>query len=104
MRQLAELAGVSSRTVERDLASLKAAGVPLQVVAGAHGGYRVAARTDECSLSLTPGEVSALVAALVAVGPFSSATAQSAFIKLREALAPPGRVADHRHSLGGNEL
>ena len=88
VRKLAGLVGVSSRTIERDLARLKAAGVPLQVVAGAHGGYRIAGGTDECALSQTPGEVSALIAALVAVGPFTSATALSVFSKLSEALAP----------------
>ena len=104
VRQLAGLVGVSSRTIERDLASLKAAGVRLQVVAGAHGGYCIAARSDEYSLSLTPGEVSALIAAVVAVGPFTSATAQSAFSKLSEALTPPGTVGELRHSRGGDEL
>jgi hypothetical protein len=40
----------------------------------------------ERGLALTPGEVSALVASLVAVGPYTSATAQSALGELLAAL------------------
>jgi predicted DNA-binding transcriptional regulator YafY len=90
VRQLAGLVGVSPRTIERDAARLRAAGIPLEVVTGVRGGYRIAARDQECQVLLSPGEVSALLAALVAVGPFSSATAQSAFAKLTDALAPVG--------------
>ncbi|WP_152360826.1 helix-turn-helix transcriptional regulator [Microlunatus speluncae] len=86
--QLAELVGVSSRTIERDTVRLREAGIPLEVVTGAHGGYRIASRDRDCQVRLTPGEVSALLAALVAIGPYSSATAQSVFAKLTVALGP----------------
>ncbi len=86
-RQLAERLGVSTRTVERDLARLREAGIPLTVASGPGGGYRLAARTAVPAQTFTPGEVSALLSALVAVGPFTSATAQSAFAKLVDLLA-----------------
>jgi predicted DNA-binding transcriptional regulator YafY len=85
--QLAELVGVSSRTIERDAARLREAGIPLEVVTGVRGGYRIA-RDRDCQVRLSPGEVSALLAALVSIGPYSSATAQSVFGKLTAALAP----------------
>lgn len=67
--QLADLVGISARTIERDIARLRQAGIPVEVVRGSRGGYRVAAREQACQVSLTPGEVSALLAALVAIGP-----------------------------------
>ncbi|ROZ88081.1 YafY family protein [Gordonia sp. OPL2] len=84
--QLADLVGVSTRTIERDVARLRGAGIPLEVVTGLRGGYRLAGNDRECEVSLSPGEVSALVAALVCIGPYSSATAQSVFAKLSDAL------------------
>ena len=84
--QLAELLGVSQRTIERDVTRLRDAGVPVEVVRGAYGGYRIAAREQPCQVSLTPGEISALLAALVAVGPYSSPSALSVFGKLTDAL------------------
>jgi predicted DNA-binding transcriptional regulator YafY len=52
-------------------------------------------------VTLTPGEASALVASLVAVGPYTSATAQSALAKLLASLIEPSAQgstgpADHR--------
>jgi predicted DNA-binding transcriptional regulator YafY len=41
-------------------------------------------------LTLTPGEASALIASLVAVGPYISASAQTVLGKLLAALAPTG--------------
>ena len=84
---LAARTGTTVRTVERDLARLVAAGVPVQVRRGPGGGYRIDARRELPPLTLTPGEASALVASLVAVGPYTSATAQSALGKLLAALA-----------------
>lgn len=86
--QLADLVRISPRTIERDIARLREAGIPVQVVKGAHGGYRIAAREHVCQVSLSPGEVSALLAALVAIGPYSSSSARSVFEKLTNALAP----------------
>ncbi|MEV8318471.1 hypothetical protein AB0Q95_30370 [Streptomyces sp. NPDC059900] len=88
MRQLADVVGGSPRTIERDAARLRQAGIPLEVVTGLRGGYRISARSHDLHVPLPPGEVSALLAALVAVGPFSSASAQSAFSTLTAALAP----------------
>jgi len=96
--QLAELIGVSSRTIERDTARLREAGLPLEVTVGVHGGYRLVATAHDCHLRFSPGEVSALIAALVSIGPYSSATARSAFDKLTEALDPSEK---RRHSFDG---
>jgi predicted DNA-binding transcriptional regulator YafY len=61
----------------------------VRVKRGPGGGYRIDTRRQLPPLELTPGEVSALVASLVAVGPYISAAAQSALGKLLAALAPP---------------
>lgn len=79
---LAERLGVSPRTVERDLATLQAAGLPLAHQRGPGGGYSIDARRALPPLVLTPGEAAALVVALLTVGPCASATAQSALTKL----------------------
>jgi predicted DNA-binding transcriptional regulator YafY len=85
---LATRTGTTVRTVERDLARLTEAGVPVQVRRGPGGGYRINTRASLPPLAFTPGEVSALIASLVAVGPYVSATAQTALGKLLAALAP----------------
>jgi predicted DNA-binding transcriptional regulator YafY len=85
---LALRTGTTVRTVERDIARLVAAGVPIQVRRGPGGGYRIDARRELPPLTLTPGEASALIASLVAVGPYISASAQTALGKLLAALAP----------------
>ena len=87
---LARRTGTTVRTVERDIARLVAAGVPVQVRRGPGGGYRIDARRELPPLVLTPGEASALVASMVAVGPYVSAAAQSALGKLLAALSPEG--------------
>lgn len=83
---LALRTGTTVRTVERDIAKLVAAGVPIQIRRGPGGGYRIDARRELPPLALTPGEAAALIASLVAVGPYTSATAQSALRKLIHAL------------------
>lgn len=89
--QLAARTGTTVRTVERDIARLTAAGVPILVRRGPGGGYRIDARRELPPLNLTPGEAAALIASLVAVGPYISATAQTALAKLLRALTgPPG--------------
>jgi predicted DNA-binding transcriptional regulator YafY len=85
-RLLAERLGVTVRTVERDVADLVAAGVPIRTRRGAGGGHRIDARTALPPVELTPGEAAALVAALAAIGPRSSASAQSAMAKLVRSL------------------
>ena len=84
---LAIRTGTTIRTVERDIARLTAAGVPIQVQRGPGGGYRLQCPSQLPPIALTPGEAAALVAALVAIGPYSSATARTALDKLLAALA-----------------
>ena len=81
-RVLAERTGTSTRTVERDVAQLVAAGVPVEVRRGPGGGYRLPVGAAQLDVTLSPGEVAAVVASLVAVGPYTSATAQSVLRKL----------------------
>jgi predicted DNA-binding transcriptional regulator YafY len=88
---LALRTGTTVRTVERDLARLVQAGVPVRVRRGPGGGYRIDARRELPPLTLTPGEAAALVASLVAVGPYISAAAQTALGKLLTALTDPGQ-------------
>jgi predicted DNA-binding transcriptional regulator YafY len=95
-RELALRTGTTVRTVERDVARLTAAGVPVRIKRGRGGGYRIDTRRELPPIKLTPGEVSALVASLVAVGPYISATAQSALGKLLAAVSPEPTAAD-RH-------
>lgn len=88
-RALADDLAVAVRTVERDLARLRGAGVPITVRSGPGGGYRLDSRRHLPSVLLTHGELAALVASLVALGPTASATALSAMTKLLDALTPP---------------
>ncbi len=81
-RTLAERTGTTVRTIERDVTRLRAAGIPVEVKRGAGGGYRLAVLPAIPPLEFSPGEVAALVASLVALGPYTSATAQSALGKL----------------------
>jgi predicted DNA-binding transcriptional regulator YafY len=59
---LAVRTGTTIRTVERDIARLVDAGVPLQVRRGPGGGYRIDARRELPELRLTPGEAAAQTA------------------------------------------
>jgi predicted DNA-binding transcriptional regulator YafY len=79
---LADRLGVTTRTVERDVAELQDAGVPVQTRRGTGGGYGLDLRPSLPPLTLTPGEAAVLVVSLTAVGPRASATAQSAMDKL----------------------
>jgi predicted DNA-binding transcriptional regulator YafY len=78
--------GVSVRTIERDIAELVDAGIPVEVVRGPGGGYAIDARSKLSPIVLTPGEASAIITALVAIGPYTSAAARSALTKLVDAL------------------
>jgi predicted DNA-binding transcriptional regulator YafY len=80
--QLAIDLGVSVRTIERDIAELLDAGIPIEVVRGPGGGYGIDARSKLPPLILTPGEASAIITALVAIGPYTSASSRSALTKL----------------------
>jgi predicted DNA-binding transcriptional regulator YafY len=91
-RVLAERTGTTVRTVERDMTRLRAAGIPVEVKRGAGGGYRLAVVSRVPPLTFSPGEVAALVASLVALGPYTSATAQSALRKLVTAFSAEGAI------------
>jgi predicted DNA-binding transcriptional regulator YafY len=83
---LADLLGVTTRTIERDIAELQNAGVPVQTRRGSGGGYGLDLRAALPPLTLTPGEAAVLVASLTAVGPRASATAQSVLGKLLDVM------------------
>lgn len=85
---LARDLGVRRRTVERDVARLRDAGLPIQVRRGPGGGYALRCPERVAAVNLTPGEIAALVAALATVGPSTSASALSAMRKLVDALTP----------------
>lgn len=85
---LARRLGVSARTIERDVARLREAGVPVQVCHGRGGGYAIDARAALPPIVFTPGEAAALIASVAAVGPFASAAAQSSLAKLLAAFTP----------------
>lgn len=87
---LAAELGVSQRTIERDVARLRAAGIPIAIKSGPGGGYIFTARNSMLELELTPGEAAAMIAAISTVGPSSTATAQSALHKLIVALTGSG--------------
>jgi predicted DNA-binding transcriptional regulator YafY len=88
--QLAERTGTTVRTVERDLARLAETGVPVLRKRGRGGGYRLDIPRTLAPISFTPGEVSAVIASLVAIGPYISASARSAFDKLLTSIATDG--------------
>lgn len=83
---LAERLGVSVRTIERDLAELMDAGVPICVQRGPGGGYTLEMGGPSVAIMFTAGEIAALVVSVVAIGPYSSATAVSALRKLLDAM------------------
>jgi len=66
--RLAEEFAVSRRTIERDLAALRAAGVPLYATSGRSGGQRSVERPDKVVLTLSIAEISAILIALRAGG------------------------------------
>ena len=79
---------VDVRTVERDIARLRDAGVPIAARRGPGGGFRLDVPPTVAPVHLTPGEIAALIASITAVGPDISATARSALTRLLEALQP----------------
>jgi predicted DNA-binding transcriptional regulator YafY len=85
---LATALGVDVRTVERDIARLRDAGVPITARRGPGGGFHLDVPRTVPPVRLSPGEIAALIASVTAVGPDISATARSALTRLLEALHP----------------
>ncbi len=79
--ELANALEVSARTVERDIAELLAAGVPIQVRRGPSGGYALMTRR-RTEVTLHTDEVAVLIASLVGLGPYATATARTTLRKL----------------------
>ncbi|MEM9655892.1 MAG: WYL domain-containing protein, partial [Actinomycetota bacterium] len=91
---LAEEFDVSRRTIERDLASLRAAGVPLYAERGRTGGQVSLDELGSVVVTLTPGEVTALLVAVAAAAddmPYLDA-ATEATKRLLDGLGPSTRV------------
>lgn len=85
---LAQELGVGVRTVERDLARLRESGVPIEAVAGVHGGSRLPRNSSPRSLTLTFEEVAAVVASLAALGPTATLSATSAMQAMVRSIEP----------------
>lgn len=87
-RWLAERFEVSSRTVERDLSALQAAGVPIWADAGRAGGYAIDAAHTLAPLGLTVDEA---LAVLIGLGMLSSSPfRESALSSARKVTAVMG--------------
>lgn len=79
---------MSKRTVQRDAADLIDAGVPITATRGGEGGYAIDARSHLAPITFTPGEAAAIIASMVAVGPYEAATAEAALHKVIDAFRP----------------
>jgi predicted DNA-binding transcriptional regulator YafY len=95
-RRLARHFEVSTRTIERDLAALQQAGVPIWATPGPGGGYALDPTRTLPPLNLTPSEAAAIALALAASGPipFSDA-ARAALRKVTAAMSTADRAAAH---------
>jgi predicted DNA-binding transcriptional regulator YafY len=83
---------VSSRTIERDLAALQQAGVPIWAAAGRRGGYSLDADMTLPPLNFTPSEAVAIAVALAVAGPTPLAQAcRSGLGKIVAAMSPAAR-------------
>ena len=91
---LADEFEVSRRTIERDLESLRAAGVPLFGQMGRRGGVGSLERASRRTVSLDDAQIVGLLIALhAATGSPYVASARSAVAALTEALDPAAREA-----------
>src|SRR5688500_14058030 len=69
-RELAASLGVGMRTIQRDVAQLIAAGLPVRARRGPRGGYRFEVPAPVPPVHLSGAEAGAVAVALVAVGPY----------------------------------
>ncbi|MFF5171928.1 helix-turn-helix transcriptional regulator [Micromonospora sp. NPDC000089] len=91
---------VSTRTVERDIAALQQAGVPIWAEPGRTGGYRVDRSRTLPPVNLSPGEAVAMAVALHRLGGTPFAPAAGAALRKLVAVMPPADVAE-AHRLAG---
>jgi predicted DNA-binding transcriptional regulator YafY len=95
-RRLAQHFEVSTRTIERDLAALQQAGVPIWATSGPGGGYVLDPARTLPPLNFPPSEAAAIALALAASGPlpFSDA-ARAALRKVTAAMSTADRAGAH---------
>ncbi|MGC4895430.1 helix-turn-helix transcriptional regulator [Micromonospora sp. DT31] len=99
-RWLARRFEVSTRTVERDIAALQGAGVPIWAEPGRTGGYVVDRARTLPPVNLTPAEAVAMAVALHRLGGSPFASAAGAALRKLVAVMPPAAVAE-AHRLAG---
>jgi predicted DNA-binding transcriptional regulator YafY len=87
---------VSTRTIERDIAALQQAGVPIWATSGPGGGYSLDPQTTLPPLNFSPSEAAAIALALAASGsiPFGDA-ARAALRKVTAAMSAASREGAH---------
>ena len=92
-RRLAQHFEVSTRTIERDLAALQQAGVPIWATPGPGGGYVLDPARTLPPLNFSPSEAAAIALALAASGPipFGDA-ARAALRKVTAAMSATDRA------------
>jgi predicted DNA-binding transcriptional regulator YafY len=92
VEELARRFEVSTRTIERDLAALQQAGVPIWATNGRRGGYSLDATMTLPPLNFTPSEAAALVVAMAVAGPTPlGQAARSGLSKIVAAMPPAAR-------------
>ncbi|MFN3257070.1 MAG: helix-turn-helix transcriptional regulator [Ilumatobacter sp.] len=92
---LADRFGVTRRTIERDIAALRAAGVPLYAERGRNGGHVSLDTNATAVVALSTSEISALLIAVAAAGPDMPYTdaGTSATERLLDSLGTDTRLA-----------
>jgi predicted DNA-binding transcriptional regulator YafY len=90
---LADEFGVTRRTMERDLAALRAAGVPLYGLDGRTGGQQLATTGGRVVFSLSAEEATSLLLAATVAGPMPySGSARAAVSRILDSLPDDTRV------------
>jgi predicted DNA-binding transcriptional regulator YafY len=94
--RLADHFEVSTRTIERDIAALQQAGVPIWATPGPGGGYALDPSTTLPPLNFSPSEAAAIALALATSGPipFGDA-ARAALRKVMAAMSAASREGAH---------